>query len=87
MTFSERLTELRAAKGLTQDALAVAPGVSVSMVRKLEQGDRTKVSLGVAAKLAKALGTDCTAFADCDDVGGEPEPEAVAKKPTKGKKK
>ena len=83
MKFRDRLTELRTAKGLTQESLAEASGVSLSMVRKLEQGDRTKVSLAVAAKLAKALGTDCTAFASCEDVGGEVEARS---KVTKGKK-
>lgn len=80
MTFRERLIELRAAGGFTQESLAEASGVSLSMVRKLEQGDRTKVSLAVAAKLARALGTDCTAFAGCEDVaGGEDEPAPKGK--------
>lgn len=76
-TIGEKLTELRKAAGMTQDALAEASGVPLSTLRKYEQGNRTKVPFTAVAALARALGTDCTAFAACDDV---PEAELPKKK-------
>ncbi|CAN5597739.1 hypothetical protein BH11PLA2_BH11PLA2_45850 [soil metagenome] len=84
MLFKDRLKEGRKAAGITQEELAEKAGLSISSVTKLEQGGRgSRVSLGVAAKLAKAFGKTCEYFADCEDVAAE-EP---VKKPAKGKKK
>jgi transcriptional regulator with XRE-family HTH domain len=79
MTFSERLKELRDAGGMTQEQLAQAAGMSVGNVRNYEQGIRLP-TFPVVVKLAKALGTDCTTFADCTDVTGD---EKTERKPTK----
>jgi transcriptional regulator with XRE-family HTH domain len=71
MLFRYRLTELRKAAGLTQEALAIAAGVSVGNVRNYEQGIRLP-GFPAVVKLAIALDVDCTAFAKCEDVTGEP---------------
>jgi len=81
MTFAEKLKELRAQAGLTQIQLAEASGSSLGAVRDYEQGNRIPL-LPAATKLARALGVDCTAFADCEDVDAEPAP----KKPARRKK-
>jgi len=88
MTFAEKLVEVREAAGMTQQALAEAASVPLSSLRKYEQGTRTKVPFAAVAKLAKALNTDCTAFAACEDVidQDEPEPPAKPEKKPKGKK-
>lgn len=86
MTFAERLRELRDAKGLSEAKLAEASGLPFGTVHVYALG-RRKPSFAAVLKLARALGVDCTAFADCDDLAGdEPEPEKPAPKPKKGKK-
>lgn len=54
-----RIAQQRIARGVTQVALAHDAGVSVSLLRKLEQGSRI-VSQPVAAALARALHIDIT---------------------------
>jgi len=78
-TIGERLTALRKAAGMTQDALAEASGVPLSTLRKYEQGNRTKVPFTAVSSLAKALGKDCTAFAGCEDVAEALPPPAKKK--------
>jgi transcriptional regulator with XRE-family HTH domain len=82
VTFAERLRELRDAAGLSEAKLAERSGVSYASVHEYGLGRRNP-SLAAAVKLARALGVDCTAFADCDDVGGPAEPPSV--KPAKRK--
>jgi transcriptional regulator with XRE-family HTH domain len=84
VTFAERLRELRDAAGLSEARLAELSGVGFASVHEYGLG-RRKPSLAAAVKLARALGVDCTAFADCDDVGGSPEPPAA--RPAKEKPK
>lgn len=52
-----RVAEVRRARRLTQDQLARAAGVSLSLLRKIEQGQRTATD-DVLAALARALGVD-----------------------------
>lgn len=73
MTFGQRLRELREGKGLTREGLAESSGVPFGTIHGYEISRRSP-SLANTVKLAAALGTDCTAFADCVDVTGEPEP-------------
>ena len=61
MTFADKLRELRVAAGLTQGSLAKASGISLGAIRDYEQGNK-EPKLSSAQKLARALGTDCTAF-------------------------
>lgn len=56
MEFPERLTELRKARGLTQQALADAVDIHVSQIRRYENG-LTQPTLDVIRKLAIALAT------------------------------
>ncbi|BAD59626.1 helix-turn-helix domain-containing protein [Nocardia farcinica] len=51
----ERVRSVRKRRGLTQRELADASGLSVSLIRKLEQGDRPNVRVETARKLAVAL--------------------------------
>ena len=63
-TLAARLKAARAAAGLSQPQLAERAGVPLPTVRSLEQGQRTKVWLETAAKLARALGVSL------DDLAG-----------------
>lgn len=51
----ERLREVRKRRGFTQRELATASGVSLSLIRKLEQGERTDTRIETARQLAVAL--------------------------------
>ncbi len=83
MTFGEKLRELREAKGMTREGLAEASGVPFGTIHGYEIGRRAPAFASTLA-LAKALGVDCTAFADCEDLKGN-DPKLGAKK-GKGKK-
>lgn len=83
MTFGQKLRELREAKGLSRAALAETCGVPFGTIHGYEAGRRSP-ALATTLKLARALGVDCTAFADCDDMK-EVEPEKPAK-PSKKRK-
>lgn len=62
----ERLQNARKRRGLTQRELAYASGLSVSMVRKIEQGQAGGVRLETARKLAVALRIPTSAIAAGD---------------------
>ncbi|MFG1928982.1 helix-turn-helix domain-containing protein [Cryptosporangium sp. NPDC048952] len=53
-----QIARLRHAKGLTQEALAEAAGVSVDVVRRLEQGQRDTARISSLKAIAAALGSD-----------------------------
>jgi transcriptional regulator with XRE-family HTH domain len=72
-TLGERLASARKRRGLTQRELARASGVSVSLIRQLEQGDREDMRLETARKLAAALGVPTTTLVSCA-TPDEPEP-------------
>jgi transcriptional regulator with XRE-family HTH domain len=55
-TFARRVKQMREARGLSQQALAVAAGLSISVVTQLEQGFKADPRLSTAAALAEALG-------------------------------
>ncbi|WP_252396131.1 helix-turn-helix domain-containing protein [Streptantibioticus parmotrematis] len=54
----DRIAELRRRRGLTQEGLAEAAGLSVDVVRKLEQGRRRTARLTTINALARALDTE-----------------------------
>ncbi|MFD7505738.1 helix-turn-helix domain-containing protein [Streptomyces sp. NPDC059850] len=56
----ERLRDIRKRRRLTQHGLSEASGVSVSWIRKLEQGEQQDTRLETARKLAAALGVSTT---------------------------
>jgi transcriptional regulator with XRE-family HTH domain len=55
-TIGARLGRLRLRRGLTQEQLAVASGVSAATIRKLERDDRTTARISTLHHLATALG-------------------------------
>jgi transcriptional regulator with XRE-family HTH domain len=76
----ERVRGARKRQGLTQHELAAAAGVSVSLVRKLEQGDYDNgLRLETAHRLAVALGVTTSAL-----VAGSAEAEATEAEPGGG---
>ena len=52
----ERLAQLRRRRGITQEALAERSDVSVSVIRKLERGERDSAGLSTVRRFASALG-------------------------------
>jgi transcriptional regulator with XRE-family HTH domain len=54
-TIGERLRRLRTERGLTQDGLAERAGLSVDIVKKLEQGQRASARVSTLTALADAL--------------------------------
>ena len=71
MTVADKIKDLRGKMNpvMTQAGLSKATGLSLGAIRGYEQGERVPI-LSAAVKIARALGTDCTAFADCEDVAG-----------------
>jgi transcriptional regulator with XRE-family HTH domain len=51
-----RVKQLREAAGLSQQALAQAAGLSISVVTQLEQGVKADPRISTVAALARALG-------------------------------
>jgi transcriptional regulator with XRE-family HTH domain len=58
MTLAERLRALREAHRMTQQELAGAAGLSMSMVSQLEQGVKLDPRVSTVVALARALHTD-----------------------------
>jgi transcriptional regulator with XRE-family HTH domain len=83
-TFAERLKQVRQAAGLSQSELATKASVPLGTLREYEQGRRADPGFHAMMRLAKALGVDCTAFADCVQEETTPAEEL---KPAKGRKK
>ncbi|MBE1874802.1 helix-turn-helix domain-containing protein [Myceligenerans pegani] len=54
-TLGERLREVRKRRGLTQRELARESGISLSLIRKLEQGERRDARLETVRRLAATL--------------------------------
>jgi transcriptional regulator with XRE-family HTH domain len=76
----DRLARLRRLAGLTQEQLAESSGVSVDVVRKLEQRRKHSARLPTLHALAKGLGTELTSLlGDPPGVAsnGAPDPPAL----------
>jgi transcriptional regulator with XRE-family HTH domain len=58
----QRVRQLREAAGMSQQALAVAAGLSMSVVAQLEQGQREDPRISTVAALARALGVTVDAI-------------------------
>jgi transcriptional regulator with XRE-family HTH domain len=71
LTLGERIRELRKRRGLSQRELAGMSGVSVSLVRKLEQGEREDTTTATLRKLAVALNVPTTVL-----LGHRPQPSS-----------
>ncbi|MDT0448644.1 helix-turn-helix domain-containing protein [Streptomyces hesseae] len=71
-TFGQRLRDVRKRRGLSQRELAAVSGVSLSLIRKLEQAERDGTRLETAHRLAVALRVPTTQLVS-DRGDGEPE--------------
>jgi transcriptional regulator with XRE-family HTH domain len=60
----ERLRRLRANRGVTQEELAALAGVSVDLIKKLEQGRRQSARLTSLARLTDALDVPLSQLTD-----------------------
>jgi hypothetical protein len=94
MTFAEKLRQLRDGHTppLSEARLAALSGVSFGAIHNYGLGIRQPTFVSVV-RIAKALGTTCEAFADCEDIaadavtGGRQGPgPSVRPKKGKGKK-
>ena len=63
-TFGERLKRLREARGWSQQDLADESGVPYITIYRCERGLHQEPRVGVAAKLARALGVSLDVLAD-----------------------
>ena len=84
MLFRDKLRELRESVPLTQQALADAAALPLSTLRGYEQGQRIP-GFPAVVKLAKALGTTCEAFSDCEYIAGADDGPPAGR--PKGKRK
>lgn len=69
MDLGERLQSVRKRRGLTQRELAESSGVSLSLIRKIEQGERGDTRMDTLRRLAVALDCPLTVL-----LGPNPEP-------------
>jgi transcriptional regulator with XRE-family HTH domain len=83
----ENVKRLRAAAGLTQQQLATAAGLSVSVVSQIEQGTNEDPRLSTLAALARALGASLDALAVSTEPTDTGTPAPAAPKRTKGRKR
>jgi transcriptional regulator with XRE-family HTH domain len=61
-TISENMKRLRAAAGMTQQSLAIAAALSVSVVSQIEQGTNSDPRMTTLVALARALGVTVDAL-------------------------
>ena len=59
-SIGDRVARVRRRRGLTQEQLAEASGVSVATIRKLERNDRTSTRMATLRQLAQALSVKTT---------------------------
>ena len=78
MNFHEKLRQLKGE--MSEAGLAKAAELPYPSVHSYCLGRRMP-SFPAIVKMAKALGVTCEAFADCDDVAGEPPPKKKSAKP------
>jgi transcriptional regulator with XRE-family HTH domain len=92
MPIKDRLKALRKAAELTQQALAVKAGLSISAVVQIENGSIPDPRLSTVRALAKGLGVTLDDLGAEDDEGElpveepAPEPPPAEAKPEKAKK-
>ncbi|WP_433233242.1 helix-turn-helix domain-containing protein [Micromonospora sp. CA-248260] len=74
-TVGDRLAEIRREARLTQEQLAERSGISVEVIRKLEQGSRGAARLDTLHALARALGVSTSALlGDASQAAARGEP-------------
>jgi transcriptional regulator with XRE-family HTH domain len=83
---AQRIRELRDAAGLSQQALAMAAGLSISVVTQLEQGQREDPRLSTVVALARALGVTLDELVKAPHKGAAAEGQPGPKKPGRRKR-
>jgi transcriptional regulator with XRE-family HTH domain len=78
MTFADKLRELRQSAAMSQPDFAEMSGLSLSIIRSYEQGNRVP-NWRSLVKIARALKVSLDVFSECDEVADEPEPEPEPK--------
>lgn len=85
--FGSELRRLRLEKGLSQQSLAEAGGVSQGMIGHLERGVSQDIQASTLYRLCRALGVGCDHFrpflAGEEPSAKPPEPDEKPKKPKK----
>jgi transcriptional regulator with XRE-family HTH domain len=86
--FGEKLKVLREERGLSQQQLADAAGISVWAIRDYEQGKRRfDPGLNLVTKLSRAMKVSMDVFGDCVEVAEKPAaPKPTKPQPKKSKK-
>jgi transcriptional regulator with XRE-family HTH domain len=87
MPIKDRVRQLRKAAGLTQQALAVKAGLSVSAVVQLEAGRVPDPRVSSLKALARALGVTLDALAGDEDEPEAAGPERPGGRPARGGRK
>ncbi|GAA3307137.1 hypothetical protein GCM10020295_65210 [Streptomyces cinereospinus] len=72
----KRLQDVRKRRGMSQRQLASESGVSLSLIRKLEQAERGDTRLETARQLAQALRVPTTSLIAAHEEGRQPAPGA-----------
>jgi transcriptional regulator with XRE-family HTH domain len=83
----QNVKRLRAAAGMTQQDLAVAAGLSTSVVSQIEQGTNADPRMNTLAALAKALGVSVDELMREGPAPPAPQAEPPLPKPKKGTRK
>lgn len=78
MTLGDRLRSIRKRRGLSQRELAAASGVSLSLIRKIEQGEIDKTRMETLRQFATALDVPTTTLVDQPDAE-QPAPDVVTR--------
>jgi transcriptional regulator with XRE-family HTH domain len=83
MAFKDKIRELREAKKMSQQALAFATGLSMSVISQIERGVNQEPRLGTLKALAQALGVSLDELAEMSEASAPappPEPEPPRKR-------
>jgi transcriptional regulator with XRE-family HTH domain len=77
-TLGQRVREAREARGMSQQALAMAAGLSMSVVTQIEQGLKQDLKFASVVRLAQALGVSLDVLAGLheDQDAAEEKPPA-----------
>ncbi|MEU7165999.1 helix-turn-helix transcriptional regulator [Streptomyces morookaense] len=75
-SIGDRIGRVRRRRGMTQEQLAEASGVSVATIRKLERNDRDSARMSTLRQLAQALGVKTTDLMQTGPIAPPVAPEA-----------
>jgi transcriptional regulator with XRE-family HTH domain len=82
---ARRVKQLREARGMSQMSLAVAAGLSMSVVTQLEQGYKADPRVSTAVALSRALGVTVDELLRGEEDDAPPAPGAKRGRPRKAK--